>query len=45
MKNIAVVVGGFSAEKAISLKVEDRIELLDKGKYNMYTVIGNEGWN
>ena len=46
MKNIAVVMGGFSAEKVISLK-SGRVALnfLDKDKYNaLAVIIDNEGW-
>ena len=46
MKNIAVVIGGFSAEKVISLKSgKVALNFLDKEKYNAFAVIiDNEGW-
>ena len=46
MKNIAVVMGGFSAEKVISLKSgKVALNFLDKDKYNAFAVIiDNEGW-
>ena len=46
MKNIAVVMGGFSAEKVISLKSgKVALNFLDKDKYNAFSVIiDNEGW-
>jgi len=46
MKNIAVVMGGFSAEKVISLKSgKVALNFLDKDKYNAFAVIiDNESW-
>lgn len=46
MKNIAVVMGGFSAEKVISLKSGSvAMKFLDKKRYNTYSVIiDNDGW-
>ena len=46
MKNIAVVMGGFSAEKVVSLKSGMvAMKFLDKNRYNTYSVIiDNEGW-
>ncbi|MDA9898039.1 D-alanine--D-alanine ligase [Flavobacteriales bacterium] len=46
MKNIAVVMGGFSAEKVISIKSGTvAMNFLDKNRYNTYAVIiDNEDW-
>ena len=46
MKNIAVVMGGFSAEKVVSLNSGMvAMKFLDKNRYNTYSVIiDNEGW-
>ena len=46
MKNIAVVMGGFSAEKIISMKSGQIVaDFLDKNLFNVYVVIiDNLGW-
>ena len=45
-KNVAVIMGGFSSERLISLKSGGVVcRALDKNKYNVYAVdIAREGW-
>ena len=46
MKNIAVIGGGYSKEKGISLKSAKTVfENIDRNKYNVYKIqIDTDGW-